>query len=521
MLLRRDCEARAQRRSVRGRGRVARAARQQARRADRARARAAASAGPRRCGSGGLSATLGNLDEALATLLGDGAGRGRLVRGGAAQGRSGSSAVIPAHVERFPWAGHLGLQLLPQVLAALEAAPQHAAVHQHALAGGDLVPGACWPRGRTGSGRSRCITARSTARCASRGRGGLRAGHAARRGLHLEPRPGRGLLAGGPGAPDRQPQGHRAAAAARRPQRPRPGPDEPGRCACRPTRSSWSRSRPRARRCPRRALEPRVPCASPLDVLAQHLVTVGAGRAGSSPRSCSPRCAAPTPIASCRRGLRVALGARLRHQRRPGAAGLPGVRAPGAARRALVGLPASPAARRHRMSIGTITSDAAMAVRYLSGGALGTVEESFVARLRPGEVFVFAGRRARVRPRAGHDGLGPPARPAGGACPQWMGSRMPLSTQLAAAVRQQLRARPRRAARASRRCRRVRPLLELQARWSRRPRPGRAAGRAPADPRGPPPVRLPVRGPAGPRGARGAARLPRLPGPARSRLDLP
>jgi ATP-dependent Lhr-like helicase len=48
--------------------------------------------------------------------------------------------------------------------------------------------------------------------------------------------------------------------------------------------------------------------------------------------------------------------------------------------------------RRHRMAIGTITSDAAVAVQYLSGGKLGTVEESFIARLRPGDRFVFAGR---------------------------------------------------------------------------------------------------------------------------------
>ncbi|MEO5826809.1 MAG: DEAD/DEAH box helicase, partial [Gemmatimonadales bacterium] len=55
--------------------------------------------------------------------------------------------------------------------------------------------------------------------------------------------------------------------------------------------------------------------------------------------------------------------------------------------------PADPqVSRRHRMSIGTIVSDASVTVRYLTGGVLGSVEESFVSRMRPGDRFLFAGR---------------------------------------------------------------------------------------------------------------------------------
>ena len=39
-----------------------------------------------------------------------------------------------------------------------------------------------------------------------------------------------------------------------------------------------------------------------------------------------------------------------------------------------------------------ITSDAQLKVQYLSGKQLGTVEESFISRLRPGDRFVFAGK---------------------------------------------------------------------------------------------------------------------------------
>src|SRR5262249_47740100 len=49
-------------------------------------------------------------------------------------------------------------------------------------------------------------------------------------------------------------------------------------------------------------------------------------------------------------------------------------------------------ARRHKLQIGTIVSDSAMQVKYLSGGNIGVIEEGFIARLRKGDCFIFAGR---------------------------------------------------------------------------------------------------------------------------------
>ena len=54
--------------------------------------------------------------------------------------------------------------------------------------------------------------------------------------------------------------------------------------------------------------------------------------------------------------------------------------------------PTAQIARRHRAQIGTIVSDASITVQLRNGRKLGHVEESFVARLRPGDCFVFAGR---------------------------------------------------------------------------------------------------------------------------------
>src|SRR6185369_5953825 len=62
----------------------------------------------------GLSATIGNLEEARQALLAK-----RIIRGAESKATIVDS-LIPPVVERFPWAGHLGTQMLPQVVAAIE-----------------------------------------------------------------------------------------------------------------------------------------------------------------------------------------------------------------------------------------------------------------------------------------------------------------------------------------------------------------------------------------------------------------
>jgi ATP-dependent Lhr-like helicase len=133
--------------------------------------------------------------------------------------------------------------------------------------------------------------------------------------------------------------------------------------------------------------------------------------------------------------------------------------------------PANPqVARRHVLNIGTIVSDTAIAVRFLTGGRLGTVEESFVARLAPGDVFLFSGRAlefVRVRDLVAWVRK---AKARANAIPRWQGARMPLSTELAAAVRDTLDA-ARRGAYDTPELVAVRPVLALQAERSAIPAP--------------------------------------------------
>ena len=66
----------------------------------------------------GLSATLPDLPQALHTLLGPGR-EGRLIRAPQPK-RYLIDAILPPSLERFPWSGHLGLQLLPQVIERID-----------------------------------------------------------------------------------------------------------------------------------------------------------------------------------------------------------------------------------------------------------------------------------------------------------------------------------------------------------------------------------------------------------------
>ncbi|MDD2112895.1 ligase-associated DNA damage response DEXH box helicase [Pseudomonas asiatica] len=133
-------------------------------------------------------------------------------------------------------------------------------------------------------------------------------------------------------------------------------------------------------------------------------------------------------------------------------------------------------ARRHRMSIGTIVSDASLQLKYWSKGGggkvLGSVEEAFIARLRPGDTLVFAGRvleLVRVENMTAYVRRST-ARKA--AVARWNGGRMPLSSELADALVEQLGAASQGRFQGPE-MRAVRPLLTLQALWSALPTPGK------------------------------------------------
>ncbi len=95
-------------------------------------------------------------------------------------------------------------------------------------------------------------------------------------------------------------------------------------------------------------------------------------------------------------------------------------------------------ASRHRMHIGTIVSDNMMHVRYVKGGRIGTIEESFVSKLKPNDSFVFTGRMLEVVRIHDMDIHVKKSKAKKGLVVTYGGGRMPMSSRLGHHIREQL-----------------------------------------------------------------------------------
>ena len=92
-------------------------------------------------------------------------------------------------------------------------------------------------------------------------------------------------------------------------------------------------------------------------------------------------------------------------------------------------------AMKHRLSIGTIVGDNLLYVKFITGKYLGTIEEYFISRLNPGDVFWFAGRSlelVRLKEMEAHVRK---SNKKSGKVPSWQGGRMPLSSQMSEMIR--------------------------------------------------------------------------------------
>ena len=94
----------------------------------------------------------------------------------------------------------------------------------------------------------------------------------------------------------------------------------------------------------------------------------------------------------------------------------------------------------HKLSIGTIVGDPALSVRMMSGGHLGTVEESFASRLKPGDTFWFTGQNLEFVMIKDMSVLVKKSKKKSGLTPAWGGGRLPLSSLLSDQIRVKLQA---------------------------------------------------------------------------------
>ncbi len=422
----------------------------------------------------GMSATLGNLDEAMDTLLGTPTEDGEpgLLVQGKLNKQLRIDTLLPRRMERFAWAGHLGLQMLPQVIAhiepcastlvftntrsqaeiwykaLLEARPDWAgwiALH-HGSLDREVRD---WVEAGLKAGQLKAVVCTSSL------------------DLGVDFLPVAQVLQIG--------SAKGVARLLQRAGRSGHAPGRPSRVTLVPTHSLELVEAAAVRVAVQAGqIEARRPLHQPLDVLVQHLVTVALG-GGFTPEALLKEV---RQTAAYRHLSTEAWQWCLDFVRQggPSLAAYPDYHRVAPDEHGVWRVPDARLARRHRMNIGTITSDASLRVQFYSGGGgsggarLGTVEERFIARLKPGDCFVFAGRAlelVKVHEMTAYVKRAPPGRAT---IPRWNGGRMPLSNTLADAM-VLLMAEAAAQHFDSPEMQSVRPLLDLQQAWSALPTP--------------------------------------------------
>ncbi|RTL79069.1 MAG: ligase-associated DNA damage response DEXH box helicase [Hyphomicrobiales bacterium] len=412
----------------------------------------------------GMSATLGDLEGAKRALLGP-RGAGALVEA-RLEKKLVIDTLIPEAPERFPWAGHLGLKMAPRVVSEIEAhkstllftntrSQAELWLQQLLRLRPDwegciaLHHGSLAQEERDATERALKVGDLKAVVCTSS------------LDLGVDFLPVERVLQIG------SPKG--VARLLQRAGRSGHAPGRVSRVTLVPSHSLELVESAAAQAAIRKGrIESRVSPSAPLDVLAQHLVTIGLG-GGFRPDDLVEEVRDTVAYESLsEESWRWCLD--FVRQGGPTLRAYPDYRRVAPDPDGVWRTRDKRLALRHRLNIGAIVSDASMVVQYFPRGQkLGTVEESFVARMKPGDKFWFAGRllalvsvrdlTAFVKKATG-----------GGATPRWMGGRMPLSTTLADEMVETF-ARAAEGDMSSPELRAAEPLIRLQQRWSALPTP--------------------------------------------------
>lgn len=407
----------------------------------------------------GLSATLGNLEEAAQVLLPHCPDSAIIT---AARPRTVTlETLLPAEAERFPWAGHLGLSQLARVHEKISAvgtsiiftntrsqaelwhkalqaswlgAPEAIALHHGSLDAALRLD----VEQRLSKGTLRCVVATSSLDL----------------GVDF-PAVDQVFQIGSPKGLARLLQ---------RAGRSKHRPGEAGHVICVPSHALEITEYAAAREALKTGrVESREPPVLSLDVLAQHAVTVALGSGFDADELLAEvrttHAFADLSDAQWHAVLNFIVrgGEALEHYPEFRRVEVLGDRYVVRERKI---------ALRQRLSIGTIASDAQVSIKMLRGGQLGTVEESFAGRLRPRQIFQFAGRSLEFVRIEGMTAYVRPGKKQTGAVARWMGSKMPMSSELAHAMEAILAKAP-----ASAEMRASRRLIATQARLSDVPAP--------------------------------------------------
>lgn len=128
-------------------------------------------------------------------------------------------------------------------------------------------------------------------------------------------------------------------------------------------------------------------------------------------------------------------------------------------------------AMRHRFQIGTIVGNADLTVHYQSGGYIGSIEEFFISKLNRGDVFTFAGRNLEFIKLKGMKALVRNSKKKTTKVPSWAGGQMTLSAQLSELLREELYTVSLEKKEQSKEIKSLLPMFDQQRRESFVPRP--------------------------------------------------
>lgn len=380
----------------------------------------------------GISATIGNMEEAMEVILGPNS-NGEFIRSNIKK-QIEVESILPDEIEKYPWAGHLGIKMLDKILPIIEKsrstlmftntrsqteiwyqqlmekAPQLAglvAMHHGSL--DSTIRN--WVEDRLHQGKLKLVVCTSSL------------------DLGVDFRPVETVIqVGGPKGIARFVQ--RAGRAGHR-------PGVPSKIYFLPTHSLELIEAAALRNAIEEGLmEGRKPLTNCFDVLIQYLVTLAIGD-GFEPNDTFKE----VKSTYCYQNLKneewswilqflISGGESLSSYEEfskiePGEDGIFRVEN-------------RKTAMRHRLSMGTIVGDPILKVKYMTGGFLGTIEESFISLIKKGDVFWFAGRSLEFLQVKDLTVLVKRSKRRTSTVPRWMGGRMQLSSLLADLIRNKL-----------------------------------------------------------------------------------
>jgi len=379
-----------------------------------------------------LSATLGNLEHAAQAAVGMDA-RPVIVSGDIDRPVE-IETLIPRERRELPWAGHMGLRMLPRVLESLDPA-RSTLLFTNTRSQAELWHGALLASRPEWEPITALHHGSIDRDERERVEAGLKSGSirfcvatsSLDLGVDFSPVE-RVYQIGSPKGIARLMQ--RAGRSGHR-------PGETCRVTCVPTHAMELIEIAAVREAVARgSIEPREVQPHPLDVLAQHMVTCALG-GGFRPDELFEEVRTTAGFADL---AREDFDWTLKLVTRGGdtLAAYPEFRKVSLDEQGLARVESKRVAALHRLNVGTITAEATVPIRYIGGRSLGSIEEYFVAQLTRGQKFIFAGKVvefvmlhdlvAYVRPARGKTSF----------TPHWAGTRLPISESLGAGVRRTL-----------------------------------------------------------------------------------